>query len=84
MKNLYSDLSPPTPKLYIEIREGYRNSIVDRFSMAFFVVLVIFNKNQFSILINIFLTNFSKVDSRYTFDVYNGHQEGRCLLLWNN
>ncbi len=80
MRNRYSDLSPPTPKLHIIVREDYRNSIVDRFSMVFFVLLVIFNKYQKGYLINIFLRNFSKVYSRYTFDVYNGHQEGRCPL----
>ena len=37
MRNLYSDLSPPTPKLHSVFNEDYRNSIVDRFSMVFFV-----------------------------------------------
>jgi len=38
--NRYSDLSPPTPKLHIIFKKDYRNSIVDRFSMVFFVLLV--------------------------------------------
>ena len=37
MRNLYSDLSPPIPKLHIILKEDYRNSIVDRFSMVFFI-----------------------------------------------
>ena len=37
MRNLYSDLSPPIPKLHIILKEDYRNSIVDRLSMVFFV-----------------------------------------------
>ena len=38
MKKLHLDLSPPIPKLHIVTREDYRNSIVDRFSMVFFVL----------------------------------------------
>ena len=38
MRNLYSDLSPPTPKLHSIFGKDYRNSIVDRFSMVFFVL----------------------------------------------
>ncbi len=78
MRNLYSDLSPPTPKLHIIFKEDYRNSIVDRFSMVFFVLLVIFNKYQNCILINIFLINFLNVQVSCIFDLYNGCQEGRC------
>ena len=37
MRRRCSDLSPPTPKLHIIIRKDYRNSIVDRFSMVFFI-----------------------------------------------
>jgi len=37
MRSRCSDLSPPTPKLHIIIRKDYRNSIVDRFSMVFFI-----------------------------------------------
>ena len=40
MKMLHLDLSPPIPKLHIITREDYRNSIVDRFSMVFFVLYV--------------------------------------------
>ena len=40
MKKLRLDLSPPIPKLHIVTREDYRNSIVDRFSMVFFVLYV--------------------------------------------
>ena len=80
MKNLCLDLYPPTPKLHIVIREDYRNSIVDRFSVVFFVLLIIFNKYQNVFLINIFLRNFLKVKVTFTFSLYNGYQEGRCLL----
>lgn len=79
MRNLNSNLFPPIPKLHIKIKKDHRNS-VDRFSMVFFVLVAIFNKYQNNFLINIFLINFSKVDSRYTFGMYNGHQERRCLL----
>ena len=80
MKNLCLDLSPPTPKLHIVIREDYRNSIVDRFSMVFFFLLLILVKYQNVFLINIFLRNFLKVKMTFTFSLYNGYQEGRCLL----
>lgn len=78
MRNLYSDLSPPTPKLHSVFNEDYRNSIVDRFSMVFFVFLVIFNKYQNRFLINIFLRNFLNVQVSCIFNLYNGCQEGRC------
>ena len=47
MRNLYSDLSPPTPKLHSVFNEDYRNSIVDRFSMVFFVLLVNVHSQNF-------------------------------------
>lgn len=80
MKNLCSNLSPPDLKLHIVIREDYRNSIVDRFSMVFFVLLFILVKYQNVFLINIFLRNYLKVKVAFTFSLYNGYQEGRCLL----
>ena len=80
MRNFRSDLSPPTPKLHILSKEDYRNSIVDRFSMVFFAFFVTVNNSKIRIFINFFKRNFSKVDSRYTFNVYNGHQERGCPL----
>lgn len=49
MRNLYSDLSPPTPKLHIFFREDYRNSIVDRFSMVFFDKVNAHSQNSFKV-----------------------------------
>ena len=46
MKKLRLDLSPPIPKLHIVTREDYRNSIVDRFSMVFFVLYVFIVRSQ--------------------------------------
>lgn len=80
MRNLYSDLSPPIPKLHIILKEDYRNSIVDRLSMVFFVywnnasLLLIFDLRK------IFSTFFSKVKVTLTFDLYNGYQERGCSL----
>jgi len=80
MKNLCSYISPHILKLHIVIREDYRNSIVDRFSMVFFVLMFILVKYQNVFLINIFLRNFLKVKVTFTFSLYNGYQGGRCLL----
>jgi len=80
MRNIYSDLSPPIPKLHIILKEDYRNSIVDRLSMVFFVywnnasLLLIFDLRK------IFSTFFSKVKVALTFDLYNGYQERGCSL----
>ena len=80
MKNLCSYISPHILKLHIVTREDYRNSIVDRFSMVFFVLLLILVKYQNVFLINIFLKIFLKVKMTFTFSLYNGYQEGGCLL----
>ena len=80
MRNLYSDLSPPIPKLHIILKEDYRNSIVDRFSMVFFIY---WNNVSLSLVFALrknFLTFFSKVKVALTFDLYNGYQERGCSL----
>jgi len=83
-RNLYLDLSPPNLKLHTISNEDYRKSIVVRISMVFFVLLTILYKYQNRILIKMFLIKFLKVDSWYTLNMYNGHQEGRCLPWTNN
>lgn len=58
MKKLRLDLSPPIPKLHIVTREDYRNSIVDRFSMVFFVLYVFIACSQNPLkLLKLFLNN---------------------------
>lgn len=78
MRNMYSNLSPPIPKLHITVKEDYRISITNRFSMVFFVSLVTADKYQYVFLANIYLEKFLNVEVSYTFNLYNGHQGGRC------
>ena len=78
MRLLYFDIPRTNNHLHKISKKDHRKSY--RLSAAFFVFWVTINHSKIRFSIKIFKTNFSKVDSRYTFDMYNGHQERRCLL----